>query len=324
MSVYTPVAEHELKPFLARYSVGELVDAQGILAGIENTNYFITTSRERLVLTLFEALDGQALAYCLDLMGFLAERGLPCPRPVPDTSGRYLQTLKGRPAVLVTRLPGCGVNRPCTAQCHALGAALGRLHRLGEGFPGTRPNPRSSPWWGPTLETLSPLLTEQDLLLARNEIGFQSARRWTHLPHGTIHADLFRDNALFVGKELSGIVDLYGACNGILLYDVAIAVNDWCCLPDGSLDEPVARALLAGYQEERPFVEAEEEAWPVMLRAAALRFWLSRLYHQHFPRVGAITHIKDSTVFRDILCHHIEHRPGLIARDRTTQSYAVL
>lgn len=313
MSVYTAVEAHELKSFLSRYPIGDLVAFQGICAGIENTNYFVTTTRERLVLTLFESLNERTLAYCLDLMGFLAARGLPCPRPIPDDSGHCLQTLKDRPAVLATRLPGLGVDRPTSTQCHAVGRALGRMHRLGRDFPATRPNPRSSRWWSQTLEAVSPRLTEEDLLLARSEIGFQSNRQRADLPRGAIHADLFRDNTLFVGEELTGIIDLYCACDDVLLYDVAITVNDWCSLPDGSLDEPLTRAFLDGYREERPFEAAEKKAWPAMLRAAALRFWLSRLHHQHFPREGAITHTKDPAVFRRILRRRAEPRSSLPA-----------
>ncbi len=308
MSVYTPVERAELERFLVGYSHSHLLDFQGISAGIENTNYFVTTERGEYVLTLFEQHTAGELHYFLDLMAFLAEHGVPCAHPLADSQGRYLRTLKGKPAALVQRLPGSSLERPVAAQCAVLGRELGRIHRIGQSFPQRRANNRGPGWWRQMAEKLQPLLDAEDRQLLRNELSFQSGHRFEGLPRGVIHADLFRDNALFVDEKLTGIIDFYYACDGLLLYDLAITANDWCVDESGKMDEERLGALIRGYRSQRPLAPGEAEAWPAITRAAALRFWLSRLNDLHFPREGEITHSKDPEAFKHILVAHIDTR----------------
>lgn len=301
MSVYTVVEQGELEAFLNNYALGELIDYQGISAGIENTNYFVTTSEKPLVLTLFENHTADELGYFLDLMAFLAEHGIPSAHPIADNDGHYLRELNGKPAAFVMRLSGGGVEQPSVAQCRALGEALGRMHVAGQSFEGHRDNDRGPHWWATTRDAVFDKLSADDQALLDEELAFQRGHRFDRLPRGVIHADLFRDNALFEGDSLTGLIDFYYACNDVLLYDVAVTVNDWCSNDSGELDEAKVLALLGAYKAARPFTEDEADAWPVMLRAGALRFWLSRLQDMHFPREGELTHIKDPNVFRTIL-----------------------
>lgn len=312
MSVYTSVERSELEAFLSHYSLGELVDYEGISAGIENTNYFVTTTHGQYVLTLFEALSATELPYFLDLMAHLAEHEVPSAHPMPDEEGHYLRRLKGKPAALVQRLAGRSVEQPNPRQCAELGQALGHLHVAGRSFTGYRENERGPHWWRETARRLMPKLAPDEAQLLQAELDFQRRHRHDDLPGGVIHADLFRDNALFVDDHLTGIIDFYYACNDLLLYDVAVTVNDWCTRPDGSLDATRLRPFLAAYRRERPFRPAEGPAWPVMLRAAALRFWLSRLQDLHFPREGELTHIKNPAVFRHILEARIAEQAQLM------------
>ena len=304
MSVYTPVERDELEAFLLNYELGDLIDYQGISAGIENTNYFVTTSEKSLVLTLFENHTAEELGYFLDLMAFLAEHAVPSAHPIADRNGHYLRTLNGKPAALVMRLNGSSVENPSTAHCGALGHALAQLHLSGQQFSGHRDNDRGPHWWHTTRDIIAERLSDTELKLLDEELAFQRTHRFDSLPRGVIHADLFRDNALFEGDTLTGIIDFYYACNDVLLYDVAVTVNDWCSNADGSLDEDKLRALLSAYRKVRPFTSEEQSAWTVMLRAGALRFWLSRLQDLHFPREGELTHTKDPDVFRNILQQH--------------------
>ena len=301
MSVYTIIEQDELEAFLQNYAVGDLIEYQGISAGIENTNYFVTTSKGRYVLTIFEQLSAEELPYFLDLMAFLAEHEVPSAHPVADTNGHYLRQLKDKPAALVDRLNGSGVEQPNVSQCQALASALGHLHAVGHQFSGQRENVRGPHWWHVTAKRLHNHLDEDERTLLDAELANQDAHRHDELPVGVIHADLFRDNALFVGNELTGLIDFYYACNDVLIYDLAVTVNDWCSNEDGSLDNERVAAMLTSYSSQRPMSEAEQAAWPMMLRAAALRFWLSRLQDKHFPKEGELTHIKDPEVFRRIL-----------------------
>lgn len=311
MSVYTPVSKEQLITFLGHYDLGELIDFEGISAGIENTNYFVTTSRDRLVLTLFESHTHDELVYFLDLMAHLAEHQVPSAHPIPDEQGAYLRTLNGKPAALVKRLSGRHIEQPSLAQCRALGSELAQLHVAGQSFTGHRNNDRGPHWWRQTSEALAGHLDEADQTLLSSELTFQSEHRMDELPRGVIHADLFRDNAMFDGDQLTGIIDFYYACNDVLLYDVGVTINDWCSMANGRVDSGKASALLHAYQEVRPINAAELAAWPGVIRAGALRFWLSRLYDLHFPRAGEMTHTKDPDVFKRILLQRIEHQEEL-------------
>ncbi|MDM8562390.1 homoserine kinase [Candidatus Marithioploca araucensis] len=306
MSVYTLVERHQLEDFLRHYNLGDLVAYQGICAGIENTNYFVTTSVGEFVLTLFEYLGDEELPYFLELMAYLAEHDIPSAHPLADNEWHYLRQLNGKPAALVKRLRGKDVEEPNLVQCHAVGYSLGRLHTVSKDFSYHRPNERGPHWWKITAKRVLPFMDADDALLLKAELDFQANYQNITLPTGVIHADLFRDNALFEGDTLSGIIDLYYACNDVFIYDIAITVNDWCRLPNARLDEKRVQALFDGYLENRPLTPLEYDTWPVILRAAALRFWLSRLQDQHFPRPGEITHIKEPAVFRNLLKTHIE------------------
>jgi homoserine kinase type II len=305
MSVYTKIELQELKNFLNHYNLDHLIEYNGINAGIENTNYFVTTSSGEFVLTLFEGLTAEELPYFLKLMAYLAEHNIPSAHPIADNNGEYLRELKGKPAALVERLSGTDVKEPNLIQCEEIGKTLGNLHLISPNFPDYRSNKRGSDWWKITAERVLPLMITADAKLLKAELEFQHNYQLVNLPTGVIHADLFRDNALFEGDKLSGIIDFYYACNDILIYDLAVTVNDWCVQSDGSLDTKRVDALLESYMKQRPLSDLELETWSTMLRAAALRFWLSRLQDLHFPRPGEITHIKNPDVFRNILQGHI-------------------
>lgn len=301
MSVYTLVTPEQLKQFLAAYDLGELEQFVGISNGIENTNYFVNTSAGEYVLTLFEMLRDDELPYFLELMAFLAEHEIPSAHPVPDREGIYLQRLNGKPAALVRRLIGASVDLPTAVQCRAIGEQIGRMHLACDKFGMHRDPDRGPKWWVATAAEVMPKLSRADQDILRAELDYQAAVDMRNLPFGVIHADLFRDNALFVGDRLTGIIDFYYACNFYFIYDLAITINDWCNSGDAVHDCENAIQLLEGYQRFRVVQEEEIATWPAMLRGAALRFWLSRLKDKHFPRPGEITHIKDPNVFRDIL-----------------------
>jgi homoserine kinase type II len=305
MSVYTKVTAAELGEWLRNYAVGTLVECKGIAAGIENTNYFVTTTGGRYVLTIFERLQRDALAFYLGLMSHLARHGIPCPSPIADRRGSMLETLKNKPAALVTRLPGAAVMAPQPAHCARVGTLLATMHLAGASYPGELENPRGPRWWRATAPEVRPFLDGERAHLLDEELRFQSLYRLRDLARGPIHADLFRDNVLFDGAAIGGVLDFYFAGVDAWLFDVAVCMNDWCILADGAIDDARAAALLAAYHAVRPFMALERGAWPVMLRAAALRFWLSRLYDFHLPRPGELVHAHDPEHFRRILARRI-------------------
>jgi homoserine kinase type II len=309
MSVFTPVSETQLAVWLKTFSVGTPVALEPIAAGIENTNYFVTTTQGRYVLTLFERLPAAQLPFYLGLMAHLARHGIPSPAPIADLSDRYLSELNGKPAALVTRLPGASIDRADAGHCAALGALLARMHLAGRSYSGYLENPRGMKWWRSAAAEVRPLLDRPGQELLDEELRFQASHRFPELPRGPVHADLFRDNVLFEEGRVSGVIDFYFAGVDCLLYDVAVCANDWCLADpqlDARLDPTRTSALLDAYRTLRPPDAAERDAWPALLRAAALRFWLSRLFDYHQPRPGQLVRVHDPEHFRRVLSSRIE------------------
>ncbi len=309
MSVYTSLTTQELADFLQMYSVGELIDFQGISEGIENTNYFVTTRLDQresqFVLTIFESQDFAELPYFLELTAFLAEQGLPCAHPVADKNNTYLQKLKRKPTALVQKLAGKSIEQPTLEYCHQIGQALAKMHIDGQLFPMHHSDSRGLNWAQEAGQRIEHHLSAEDRRMLEAELEFQLRAKVEDLPGGVIHADLFRDNALYSDGRLTGIIDFYYACDGNFLYDLAITANDWCSDDDGDLEKSSLQALIAGYTQLRPLNQLEQSLWPTMLRCGALRFWLSRLVDLHYPRPGDLTHTHDPLVFRNILKNRI-------------------
>jgi len=316
MSVYTTIEEDELKAFLRRYDVGELDSYKGITAGISNTNYFVNTLQNNqtneYVLTVFEEHSAEEMPFFLNLMAHLNEHQVPSAHPIADKEGVMLQQIQGKPAALVQKLIGASMTDTTVEHCQKLGAALGDMHTAGLSFSEKTENPRGPHWWHMTAESLEDKLDADDLQTLHQEMHFQNAQSKADIPRGLIHADLFRDNTLWHNNELTGIIDFYFACTDALLYDVAVTVNDWCSNGDGSLDFSKVSALLVSYHQHRAFTENEKALWPVMLRAGALRFWLSRMQAIHFPVEGEMTHQKDPDEFKTILLKRREQTENIL------------
>ncbi|MFC3608063.1 homoserine kinase [Stutzerimonas tarimensis] len=299
MSVFTPLERSELEDFLAPYRLGRLRDFQGIAGGSENSNFFVSLEGGEFVLTLVERGPIADLPFFVELLDVLHQAGLPVPYALRSEDGAALRALAEKPALLQPRLPGAHVSQPNAHHCSEVGGLLARLHQATRTHILERPSDRGLDWMlreGP-LQAVS--LADEPLALLRSalEEAVRVRPRVAELPRANLHADLFRDNVLFDGPHLSGVIDFYNACSGPMLYDLAIAVNDWCCAADGSLDLPRTQALLAGYSAQRRFTTQESELWPAMLRIACLRFWLSRLIARA-EHAGREVLIKDPDEFR--------------------------
>jgi homoserine kinase type II len=303
VSVFTRITRPQLDQFFSAYTLGEVVSFEGIADGIDNTNYSVTTTQGSFVLTLFESLTSDDLPHFLKLLSHLTTNNMPCPSPQSDRQANLWRELNNKPAAVFRRLSGAAMASPSVLHCQEIGLQLASLHRCTQGYVFPVKSGNDLSWCKTVLNKIGSHLSATDRELINDELVFQAENSSANLPRGVIHADLFRDNALFVDDQLSGLLDFYSACTDTLLLDVAITANDWCC-DNGKVNVEKFTALLSAYESLRPLEPVEKQHWPVLLRAAALRFWLSRLEHQCYPRPGEITQQKDPLVFRHILQQH--------------------
>ena len=315
MAVYTEVDADTAAALLRTLDAGRLTAMEGCAGGIENTNYFVHSDTGDWVLTVFERLGFDQLPFYLGLMQHLARKGLPVPEPRTDASGNFLHSIHGKPASLVNLLPGESIDAPMLAHCSLLGVTLAHMHTAALDFPMQQPNLRGLDWWAQTVPVVRPHVGAALAQRLDEELDFQqrfhAAASTQSLPRGPVHADLFRDNALFDGPpdspRLSGVFDFYFAGVDHHVYDLAVCLNDWCVdLSTGRLEPEHAEALLRAYHLHRPMSPAELRALPGMRRAAALRFWLSRLADWHLPREAALLKAKDPTHFERVLVDCVE------------------
>jgi len=301
MSVYTEVSLRDAEIFLRDYNLSPVTDLVGVVNGIENTNYFLTTEQGSYVLTLFEQCSPDDLSYPLALMGFLADQGIPSARPIANQSGQLVGQLHTKPAIVVERLQGASVEVPGESHLLLLGATLGRFHRIGLEFECARPDARGLDWLSDIASLIHDRLSSEEQGILDRSITRRTQYDALCLPQGVIHADLFRDNVLFSQNRVSGLIDFYDAHNGPLVYDLAVTVCDWCIDERGNLNGPAAAALVHAYSREKSLNVHERQAWVESLRAAGLRFWLSRKKDQLIHREGAITQRKRPQKFAAII-----------------------
>lgn len=317
MAVYTQVSDEALAGFLAGYDLGEALAFKGIAEGVENSNYYLETRKGRYILTLFEKrVNAADLPYFIGLKQHLSSKGFPCPEPVMGRDGAALRMLEGRPAVIVTFLDGLSPRRPNAKQCRALGEGLARMHLALADFNGHRENALGPASWrrmwegrGADAEALQPgLEAEVETCFER----IHAARAFADdLPRGTIHADLFPDNAFFLGDAFSGAIDFYFACTDALAYDLAVCLNSWAFEEGNATDASrleynfsKGSALIAGYQSVRPLEPSEREALPALCLGSAMRFFLTRLADWSSTPAGALVKPKNPLEYAARLAFH--------------------
>lgn len=323
MAVFTPVSKADAQELLLRYDLGELVALEGISAGIENTNYFLDTTQGRYVLTLFEVLTIEQLPFYIELMHHLASEGLPVPSPQRLNNQQLITTLHDKPCVIVSRLQGRSIENVQAHHCKLSAGVLADIHLSGLNYKQHQPNLRGLDWWKRTIPQVIPFLDRQQIHLIegslQEQIKTSQQTDYQQLPSGPSHCDLFRDNVLFAGDttqpKMGGVIDFYFAGCDHWLFDVAVTVNDWCIdHTNGKFDESLLKAWLRAYHAKRPFTDIENRLWPIMLRAAALRFWVSRLYDYHLPREAETLIPHDPGHFEMILdLRSTENQPSLFS-----------
>lgn len=303
MSIYTPVQQVELEAFISEYSLGSLVSFEGIEAGVENTNYFVTTSNGQFVLTLVESVSAEQAQRIVAFQSKLAKADLKVAAPVHDNKGNLVGLLNGRPAVIAERLTGKPVEEPTIEQSAAIGLELAKFHTVSA----EKSNAETAnviEWCSALFEELKESMGDEDKALIKEFLLRFTNMPWNIFASGSVHADLFPDNALFDGEELKGVIDFYHTINTPFLYDLAVALNAWCYSEEVGCFYPVKEmAMMKSYASIRTLSDDEKNWLKAMRKLAALRFWLSRLKAQIVEREGFVVSTRDPRGKRQLLIH---------------------
>lgn len=299
MAVYTKVSDQELREFLARYDVGDQRSLKGIAEGVENTNFFLETTQNNFILTLYEKrVNPDDLPFFLELMQMLVQKSLPTAGPIAARDGSLLQELNGRPAALIQFLSGNSHEDPSPDDCAALGESLASLHLATTSYPAKRENSLGVEGWRALIDDCTNQSDRYEPGICQKlkaEQNFLEAN-WPNdddLPFGVIHADLFPDNVLFTEGKVTGIIDFYFACSDFYAYDLAICLNAWCFDADHNIAPAKVRAMMDAYQATRPLNAAEMDLLPLLCRGASFRFLLTRLFDWLNQTEGALVTVKD-------------------------------
>jgi len=308
MAVYTTLTDADLAALLAEYDIGRATSCKGIAEGVENSNFALDTERGRYILTIFEKRVNEAdLPFFMGLMARVAERGVPAPEPIATRAGKLFTHIKKKPVAIISFLEGVWPRTPDVAHCAAIGEALARMHVALDGFELTRANALSLNGWE---ALIAPRLAQAEYLrpglarLIERDVAEVRAAWPSDLPRGAIHADLFPDNALFLGARLTGMIDFYFACTDFLAYDLAICLNAWCFEQERAYDLARGAAMIAAYETIRPLSDAERAALPILARGAALRFFATRLTDWGDTPEGAMVRPKNPLEYADKLAFH--------------------
>jgi homoserine kinase type II len=308
MAVYTNITLQEVCDFMDRYDLGRPTALTPIAEGIENSNYYVVIENRRYILTLFEKrTSAEDLPFFIDVMRHLSAHNIPCPQPMADREGNFLQHLHGKPALIVSCLAGRWRQDKSVDAAAAVATMLAKMHLAGVSFKGERKNAFGPQGWRRLVDltvmradSVAPALAD----FMRDEMA-EMERNWPQdLPTGIIHADLFPDNVLFEDDKLSGFIDFYFASKDFFAYDVVITLNAWCFDAAGQCDTAKTKAMCAAYQVARPLSGAEKRAMPILARGAALRFLLTRLYDWLHPVPGAFVKAKDPLQYKKIIEFH--------------------
>jgi homoserine kinase type II len=315
MAVYTALTDADIAALLADYDIGPALAFEGIAEGVENTNYKLTTRAGRFILTIFEKRVAAAdLPFFMRVMEQLAAKKFVAPRPIATREGAFLTKVKGKPAAIVSFLDGEWPRKWQRARCAAVGKALARMHVALKRFDDERPNALSIDGWEALLRPrLADAERLQPGLAALIERDTRETRaHWPiDLPRGVIHADLFPDNALFVGDRLTGVIDFYFACTDFLAYDLAVCLNAWCFAEERDYSRERGRAMIGAYEAVRPLSTEERAALPVLARGAALRFFATRLTDWSDTPAGVTVTPKNPLEYADKLAFHRTSRGAL-------------
>ena len=311
MAVYSQINEKDLILFLAEYEIGSLINYEGILEGIENTNYKITTSQNKYILTIFEKrTNTEDLPFFINLKNHLAKKKFKCPTPIKNKKGSNMGKINGKTCVLISFLDGEKKNNITENICNEVGEVLSKLHNETKDFNETRENSMNYNQWEVIFSKckLSSSGAYSYLMpIIEKELSYLKNNWPKNLPKGIIHADVFKDNVFFKNNKFSGLIDFYFSCNDYLAYDIALTINAWCFDKKIKFEINKFQSMINGYEINRKLESDEKKNLSILSRGASIRILLTRLHDMLFQEQEAFVELKDPIEYLNILKFHQEN-----------------
>ena len=312
MAIYTEISFSQVQLILKDYNIGHLKKLIGIKKGIENTNYLLVTSKNKFILTIYEKrVNSKELPFFMHLMTKLNAKQINCPKPILNKKRKFLFTVEKKLASITSFVHGKEKKNHSLNESKIIGNNIAKLHLATKNIKLYRKNNLSLQSWFALNNLIKKSKSKKINRLCKwiDTILQDLKKQWpSNLPSGIIHADLFHDNIFFLKKKFSGFIDLYFSCNDAYVYDLAICINAICF--DSKLKFKVnkAKALIKGYQQIRKLTQKEILALPYLLRGAAIRFYLTRLYDQLNQQKGAIVKVKNPNEFLQKIKFHLQFK----------------
>ena len=311
MAVFTKLNKEEISDFLKAYSIGTFISFEGIVEGIENTNYKVTTSNNNYILTIFEKrVNIEELPFFMNLQRDLVSHGFDCPLPIENNNGSTINNLKNKSAVIISFLEGKQIQSIFPNHCKEVGSMVARFTNITKSSKLIRKNSMNINMWesifmkckkngnniyDPYLETID----EELIFLKKN---------WPKdLPEAIIHADLFQDNIFFKEDKISGVIDFYFSCKDFIAYEIALTINAWCFDSENGFQHKNYVSFMEGLNEHTALNDEEIDALNILSRGAALRILVTRLHDKIFHPEEALVIPKDPKEYLDILKWHQEN-----------------
>ncbi len=307
MAVYTDISQNDLDQFLSLYNMEDVNSFEGIRNGVSNSNYLLFGKKNKYILTIFEEMtNDRDLPYFFQLMNHLNSKNIMCPKIIKDKSNNFSNILQGKQAAISSFLEGKSIEHIKPSHCAELGTMVAKFHNASNELKIYRENDlgvKKLETIIDSIEKISEKLNPSVMDIIHSEHEYLKNITFD-IPSGIIHADLFPDNIFFNKNKLSGIIDFYFACNDFYAYEIATCLNAWCFEQNNEFNISKAKALLSNYNLHKKFSSEELECLPLLARASALRYLLTRLMDFHTRQDSELIIKKDPDEYLKKLKFH--------------------
>jgi len=280
MAIYTRLQAEDIHCILGLYGLADANFIEPLSLGISNSNYKIQTERgENVILKVsndknkLELLEEQEILIQLEAY----KKSL---TPFKTKNDELVYEYNGLHGVIFPLARGVNPIGE-KFEIEAIGRELAIFHNFTQTNDKTFKDTRGHSKVGFDLEGIERYLSFDHALSDYKEyfnklLDSEMLKLWreSNLTSGLIHGDLYSDNILFDGKEISKILDFEQAGRGEYLLDLGICISG-CCIDMKGFSIKQMDLLLKGYTEIRKLSKNDEKLLPtaVLLGFFDIALW---------------------------------------------------